>query len=50
MNIIDALALYEQAFKLASHHLTSIRAIKLLEDVVNQLIRTLKKMDDKFTC
>lgn len=47
-NINDSLALYEQAFKLAAHQMSSIRLIKLLEDVVLNLIYALKQSDDKF--
>ncbi|KAM3134802.1 hypothetical protein pb186bvf_013127 [Paramecium bursaria] len=48
-NVEDSLQMYEQCFKMAAHHMSSIRMLKMLEDVVNQLIKTIRKLDNYLT-
>ncbi|CAD8076408.1 unnamed protein product [Paramecium sonneborni] len=46
MNIHDSLQLFEQAFKKGEHQLSSIRLVKLVEDVVLQLVKVIVKSED----
>ena len=46
MNIHDSLQLFEQAFKKGEHQLSSIRLVKLVEDVVLQLVKVIVKTED----
>ncbi|CAD8064240.1 unnamed protein product [Paramecium sonneborni] len=46
MNINDSLQLFEQAFKKGEHQLSSIRLVKLVEDVVLQLVKVIVKSED----